>query len=152
MEEALSALDHDLLLADPANPEANLATKDKRIANHLIDMVCYLIMAFVLSILTAMISTRLGWKDLTLGAFVILIVLPGSKFLYYSLFESKLGKTIGKMITCTRVVNKSGGRIGSGKAVLRTLCRFIPFEVFSFLFKRGVGWHDSFSGTRVING
>ena len=32
----------------------------------------------------------------------------------------------------------------------RSLARLIPFEAFSFFGALGVGWHDSFSNTRVI--
>ena len=34
---------------------------------------------------------------------------------------------------------------------LRSLCRFIPFEVFSFLGSEGRGWHDSMSNTYVVD-
>jgi len=35
--------------------------------------------------------------------------------------------------------------------VIRSLCRFIPLEAFSFLFNDGSGWHDTISSTKVIN-
>jgi hypothetical protein len=33
-------------------------------------------------------------------------------------------------------------------ALIRTICRFIPFEAFSFFGQKG--WHDSISGTNVV--
>jgi len=32
----------------------------------------------------------------------------------------------------------------------RTLCRYIPFEPFSFLGNKPIGWHDSLSKTLVV--
>lgn len=73
-------------------------------------------------------------------------------FFYYVLLEIKLGRTIGKMITKTKVSTISGERPNWVFILLRTLCRFIPLEQFSFLFnKDAIGWHDKFSKTRVIN-
>ncbi|MFT6808347.1 MAG: hypothetical protein ACJA01_001571 [Saprospiraceae bacterium] len=32
----------------------------------------------------------------------------------------------------------------------RSLCRLIPFEIFSFLGEPLMDWHDKISGTKVI--
>jgi hypothetical protein len=37
-----------------------------------------------------------------------------------------------------------------GTMVLRSLCRLIPFEPFSFLGSDARGWHDSITKTRVV--
>jgi uncharacterized RDD family membrane protein YckC len=71
---------------------------------------------------------------------------------YYLLMEGLFGRTLGKMITGTRVVNwKTGQKPGIGALVGRTLARFVPFEAFSFLGSEPGGWHDRWSGTMVVD-
>lgn len=72
--------------------------------------------------------------------------------LYYVPFETGFGRTPAKLITGTKVVSEDGGPPGLGRVLGRTLVRMVPFEVFSFLGGDGrpVGWHDSWSGTRVV--
>lgn len=48
-------------------------------------------------------------------------------------------------------MNIDGSNISFAQALGRTFCRFIPFEVFSFLDSRPRGWHDSIPKTKVIN-
>ncbi len=73
-------------------------------------------------------------------------------WVYYSVFEAATGVTLGKLVTGTRVVAVDGSKPTVGQILGRSLCRFIPFEAFSFFGGQGrpVGWHDSISGTRVI--
>jgi uncharacterized RDD family membrane protein YckC len=68
---------------------------------------------------------------------------------YYLLTEGLYGRTLGKLITGTRVVTESGGRPSFGQIYKRTWLRAIPVEAFSFLGARP-GWHDRWSKTRVI--
>jgi uncharacterized RDD family membrane protein YckC len=71
-------------------------------------------------------------------------------FAYYLAFESSTKRTIGKFITKTRVVNTDGSIPKFATIFLRTLFRYIPFELFSFLgSKNPIGWHDDLSKTRV---
>ncbi|MFN8206847.1 MAG: RDD family protein [Bacteroidales bacterium] len=69
---------------------------------------------------------------------------------YYSTLEFAFGRTIAKYITKTKVVDENGRKPSIGKILIRTLCRFIPFEAFSFLGSDNIGWHDEISKTRVI--
>ena len=69
--------------------------------------------------------------------------------LYYIILEHKYQKSIGKMVTKTKVVNQEGGKAEFEKIVSRTICRFIPFDRFSFFFTKN-GFHDAISGTKVI--
>ena len=70
---------------------------------------------------------------------------------YYILFEFGLRQTPGKLITKTIVVNEDGSSPTFVNILVRTLCRFIPLEAFTFLGNEAVGWHDTLSKTRVIN-
>ncbi len=69
--------------------------------------------------------------------------------LYYIGFEGLLGRTPGKMLLGTRVVQTEGGRPSMLQIVGRSFARLVPFEAFSAL-GGGRMWHDSWSGTRVV--
>ena len=68
---------------------------------------------------------------------------------YYIVFEGLWARTPAKFILGTVVIMEDGSKPPFGKIVVRTLCRFIPFEPFSFFGERG--WHDSISDTRVVS-
>jgi uncharacterized RDD family membrane protein YckC len=70
-------------------------------------------------------------------------------FIYYLLFEGLTkGRTIGKLATRTIAITQNGTPFTFKDAFLRTLCRFIPFEIISgFLY---MPWHDSLTKTVVV--
>jgi uncharacterized RDD family membrane protein YckC len=68
---------------------------------------------------------------------------------YYCVLEGLTSRTLGKFITGTYVVTDEGLKPGFATILGRTLCRFIPFEAFTFLFS-SVGFHDRLSHTRVV--
>jgi hypothetical protein len=65
-------------------------------------------------------------------------------FFYYFILEFFFLQTIGKLHNNT-MVEYVDNKFKS--ILIRTLCRFIPFETLSFFGKRG--WHDSISNTNV---
>jgi uncharacterized RDD family membrane protein YckC len=69
--------------------------------------------------------------------------------IYYVSFEAISGRTLGKVLTGTRVVTTSGLALSMPTALVRTLCRFIPFEPLSFSLSE-TWWHDSLSRTQVV--
>ncbi len=73
----------------------------------------------------------------------------GLMLAYYVTLEATVGRTLGKLILGTRVVNLEGREPSFRQIVVRTLSRLVPFEAFSYLSDRG-GWHDRWSKTRVI--
>ncbi len=75
--------------------------------------------------------------------FVIMLI-------YYVPLEALFGRTLGKLVTGTKVVDENGNPPTWGKAFGRTLCRFIPFEAFSFFKSDARGWHDSIPKTYVV--
>jgi uncharacterized RDD family membrane protein YckC len=69
--------------------------------------------------------------------------------LYYTLCEKLFkGYTLGKIITGTRAIRQDGGELTFKNAVLRSLSRLVPFEVFSGFST--LAWHDSWTDTMVI--
>ncbi len=69
---------------------------------------------------------------------------------YYIGLESLFGRTVGKLVTGTIVVNELGSKASFGQIIGRSFARLIPFEAFSFLGSTGRGWHDSLPKTYVI--
>ena len=82
------------------------------------------------------------------------IILYGGAFMmyvgYFILCEGFTGRTLGKLITGTKVVDGFGQKPSWGKVIGRSFARLIPFEPFSFLGSQTRGWHDSMTGTYVV--
>lgn len=93
----------------------------------------------------------LAW--LVLG-FELALLIGGLSYIgYYFIFELAFGQTVGKMLTGTKVVALNGEKASVPALLGRNLARYIPFEVFSFLFYGSYptkGWHDRVSGTLVV--
>jgi uncharacterized RDD family membrane protein YckC len=70
--------------------------------------------------------------------------------IYYSFFEGFTGRSMGKFFTKTKVVTEDGEKPDFGTIVVRSMCRYIPFNAISFLSSEEAGWHDRFSKTRVV--
>ena len=69
---------------------------------------------------------------------------------YYTVFEAATkGRTIGKLVTGSIAVTDSGNQLTFKIALLRSLCRLIPFEPLSAAFGDRP-WHDSITKTTVI--
>lgn len=122
-----------------------------RFANYIIDYIAMVIMVIVVGVVLIFIDESfIEWfegddtrVDLIVGILVTLI--------YYTSMESLFGRTIGKLITGTKVVNENGQRPSFWQVLGRLFCRFLPFEMFSFLGETSRGWHDSIPNTYVIN-
>jgi uncharacterized RDD family membrane protein YckC len=126
------------------------ATSGKRLANYLIDIIAYILFIFTLAVVVGLVGLSETLAD-TDDNLVTLLYYAGY-VLYYALFEVSIGKTPGKLITKTRVIDEEGGPISIGQAFGRSLARLIPFEVFSFLGpNRPRGWHDRLAGTWVVD-
>ena len=122
----------------------DIADKGARVGNYLVDTVCFLIILslhyFILGgIFNVMPEDTSGLWDFY---FIALY------FAYYFLFEYFFGKTPGKFLTKTRVVDRSGNKITLKALLIRSFCRIIPIDYFTFIF--GEGMHDILSKTQVI--
>lgn len=135
-------MENDQLLDDvitaEGRPELNQASLGARFGDLIVDGIIINIIQYVLGL-------GLG-GDIAMAILLNLVVYFG----YYIAFESTSGQTIGKMLTGTIVVDENGNKIDAGKAALRTLCRIIPFEPFSFFRSSNLGWHDTLSRTTVV--
>ncbi|MEL6191946.1 MAG: RDD family protein, partial [Bacteroidota bacterium] len=70
--------------------------------------------------------------------------------IYYFSMESFTGKTVGKMITKTRVVSTNGNQASVLSILIRTLVRVFPL-FFVTVFSSSKGLHDIFSKTKVVS-
>ncbi len=86
------------------------------------------------------------------GIFIIAILFSFLLYpLYYIFFEGIWQRTPGKWASGTKVVMLDGSKPGIGRIIGRSFARYIPFEVFSYLFGRyPYGWHDAITKTTVV--
>ena len=130
------------------------ATQSQRFFNLSIDVVFIYIL--VLSLGTTIILVALAVDNFALSNYVanltaieIAFYTAIVTFLYYYLTEVYFSRTIAKLLTHTIVVNANGTKPSKRSIFIRTCCRFIPFEAFTFLYGPK-GWHDIFSKTYVV--
>jgi len=138
--------------------ERNLvpASTGKRFANMILDIIGFYILFFMLSIVFFASNPDAAQEyaenaDSGSSPFTVYLIAYLILISYYTLLETVLkGKSFGKLITGTRAVNESdGSRISFSTALLRSLCRIVPFEAFSAL--GGHPWHDKWTNTLVID-
>ncbi|AWH84696.1 RDD family protein [Flavobacterium album] len=130
-----------------------LATKGQRLANLIIDFIFRFVLIFAFGMLAGLL-TAVGYDGLYIwiqnpGTWSEYLIEWGLLVVYYLLMEMTTQRTIGKLITGTKVVMEDGSKPPAGTIALRTLCRLIPFDAFSFLGDRG--WHDSITHTYVVD-
>jgi len=70
-------------------------------------------------------------------------------FFSYTFSEgASRGRSVGKLVTRTKVVKEDESEISWKDALIRSLCQLVPFEAFSAF--DGYPWHDRWSHTKVI--
>jgi len=131
-----------------AKKEVNsgIVSSGKRFLNFIIDFFACMIGA---SILGFIISFFINISE---GLFLLLfsqLLFLGTYFAYYAIMEIKFQKTVGKFLTKTKVVKMDGRKPENFEIIMRTFCRFIPFDRVTFLFMKN-GIHDFLSKTTVI--
>lgn len=133
-----------------------LASKTKRFFNLLIDLFIVYLLAIGIGAITNELGVVTGNYQLsdwiinlspTENALFGMIVM----FFYYFIMEFYLSRTFGKYFTKTLVVKHNGGKPNLKSILIRTLVRFIPIEIISFLNSNSRGWHDTLSVTYVVN-
>ena len=83
--------------------------------------------------------------------FILLSLIAGylNYLIYYTICEKLFnGYTLGKLITGTRAIRTDGNELTFKDSLYRSLCRLVPFEVFSGF--GGYPWHDKWTDTIVI--
>ncbi|MCK0158063.1 RDD family protein [Cellulophaga sp. F20128] len=111
--------------------------KGTRIVNVVIDMI-------VVSFIAAMLSLILD--NMVSSPFIFISVWMA----YYFVFEFFTGRTPGKLITNTLVVDLENGKPSAKRIAIRTLLRLNPLDGISYLFGRVQGTHDVLSKTKLV--
>lgn len=133
------------------------ASRGKRFANYIIDLIAFYLLVFLLSIVLAIFFPQFFREsaergDLFDNPFIDRIVTLIFYGFYMSVIEAIFkDKSFGKFITGTRAVNHDGSRITAGTAFSRGFSRAVPFEPFSGLGDPSYPWHDKWTDTYVID-
>ncbi|OXB05880.1 RDD family protein [Flavobacterium pectinovorum] len=136
--------------------EKKLLTSDRdRFFNCIIDFVFILVTIFMVTFVIVIIGNILQWDiyrmwEETLISLGFIGTYLSFAMVYYFIFEGLFGRTLGKIITGSVVINEYGLKPGFGAIFKRTLSRLIPFDALSFLGESGRMWHDSLSDTYVV--
>ena len=116
-----------------------IVKKRVRLYNFLIDSMIFL---GVVTLFSVLLDSHVDQQDLK---YIMIFIYC----LYYFIMEWTTGQTVGKMITKTRVVASDTHKKPTASSVLiRTLCRLIPFDFFTYLFIP-IGIHDRLSKTEL---
>lgn len=132
-----------------------LAALEQRFINWFLDTVMLVVLSVIFIFIIATVSTSYGNKVLPtyllinpIGQFTFITI---TRLIYYVSFETLFGRTVGKFVTQTIVVDENGEPANHQTILIRTLCRLIPFYEFSFFGIPTRGWHDSISKTYVVD-
>ena len=134
-------------VSDPIVTDMVIAGKGRRFGTFIVDYAGFNVVGFCMGILVYLVGGDAAGAalqrapQLLVGIFVV--------FTYYAFFESLWARTPGKLLFGTKVVNEDdGGRPSIGQVLVRTACRFIPFEALSCFGERA--WHDGIPKTYVV--
>lgn len=117
-------------------------SKGNRLLHHIVDILFCTTISF-----DWMLGRRTSSYNPYEDAIISSLISSANLFVYYLFSELLFRQTLGKILTNSCVV-ATHGKMGGMRVLGRTLARFIPFDVLSFL---GNGkWHDKVSGTTVV--
>jgi uncharacterized RDD family membrane protein YckC len=114
--------------------EIHSADKGLRFLTFFIDIAAFYLLIFFIGIVLALgfgagvidyMDAINPWLDRLITAILLVC--------YYIFFEALWGRTIGKFIVGTKVVDREGNKPDFATTVQRSFCRIIPFDAFSFL-------------------
>jgi uncharacterized RDD family membrane protein YckC len=131
------------------------ASTGKRFANYIIDLIVFYILMAAFGVAWALISPEtVGALDTEASGFGLLdrLISTIAFGIIMGLIEAiSKGKSLGKLITGTRAVNEDGSTISFQTAMLRGICRAVPFDQLSALGSPSYPWHDRWTTTEVID-
>ena len=136
------------------NPNLIIASRLQRAVNVIIDVILQYILFRVIvrfiGIIEIIINSMIIYANISLYGLAIIIGFVMT-FMYYYFYESRVGKTVAKYVTSTKVVRYDGSKPSKRDIFNRTLYRIIPFEWLTFIFdSKPIGLHDSLSNTVVV--
>ncbi|MFV0536144.1 MAG: RDD family protein, partial [Dysgonomonas sp.] len=120
---------------------SNTVSSGIRFLNFLIDS---LVFAFIILVFAYVLNVPLD-SHILIRSFIVIV----TYILYYLILEMKFQKTLGKMLTKTKVVTINEEVPSSTDIIIRSVVRIFPFDNFTFLLMRN-GLHDRLSNTKVV--
>lgn len=135
------------------------ASKGKRFANLIIDRILFYGIFFLFGTVAYVLAEFLGSEAIydflisldNINPLLDIFVTSLIYVVFYTILESLTQRTIGKLVTQTKVVLENGEKPTADVILLRSLARVIPFEPFSFLGNSPRGWHDTLTKTCVVD-
>lgn len=117
-----------------------IMSKKIRLLHFCIDTAIYLVLTYAFLVFTR------GFIKMESAKWVSMVIY----FLYYFLFEFFAGQTPGKMVTKYKVKKLSNeGEYWALQIAVRSLTRFIPLDIISYIFWVR-GFHDWISKTTIV--
>lgn len=139
----------DLVTSTVRDKHYGPASAGQRLANLFIDYIAAMVLSFFIAVAAEAFSP--GLIASTAGNSLVENVFGvGVMVVYYTLLEGSTGRSVGKLLTGTKVISNNGGSPGVLRVFWRSLLRFIPFDGLTYLRSDPVGLHDSASGTLVV--
>ncbi len=123
---------------------SNIASKQVRFLNYTIDTFIFSVV-FIKTVFSHYVNGYPNFDYLSIINAHIVYLYIIFRFFYYFTNEFLFHATLGKLCTNSSVTFTSRFK----DILIRTFCRFIPFEILSFLLKKK-GMHDVFSNTDVV--
>jgi uncharacterized RDD family membrane protein YckC len=99
--------------------EQNFATLGKRILGGIIDVVIIAAFFYLYLLFFGKETSPGEYYVSGFSAFIMFLIM----FLYFVILEKLTGKTLGKLIAKTRVVNADGNKISWGQSLVRNIIR-----------------------------
>lgn len=133
------------------------AEKILRFVNGIVDSIFTYILVVIMYLIVVLIYSLINGSDFATNTDTISQMNPlmdrliTSVFFAFFMFLIEFvtkGRSLGKLITGTMVVNEKGGLPTSNDFLKRNFSRIVPFDALSFFGTNG--WHDSWSDTRVV--
>lgn len=131
--------------------DRNRASKGARFANYMIDLIAFYIVFFVIMLIITLINPAYGrWFANTHDLLQRLIGIISYTLFSFLIEAATGGRSLGKLITGTKVIMTDGEKPSVGAYFLRNIIRgIVLIDQLSFFGENGL--HDSWSNTRVIN-
>ena len=143
-----------------------------RLLAFIIDIVILIVMFYAVTLIISSLMRLMGYNinectaltdaprrqliACSIGTISLLVINISLVPLYFILFWSLSGQTLGKAVMGLRVVRSSGKRMGLLPAILRYLGYLLCLATFGagfawiLLDDRRQGWHDKIAGTCVV--
>ncbi len=123
---------------------------DNLLINYGLGYVTGMLIGSILIAIAPDFYAGIDWEQNSISLFLLAYIVGVLNYtIYYTLLEKLFrGYTLGKLISGTRAIRQDGDELTFKDALLRSLSRTVPFEVFSGFST--LTWHDRWTNTMVI--